>query len=591
MPLPVIALLLLIAVIITVLAFDWVSADVVGLGAMLTLVLTGLLPADVAFAGFGSATVLLILGLLILTAALIRTGVVDALARVVFRQAGGSGHRLLPWVTAPVTALSSFISNTAATALFVPLTLGLAGRARLSPSALLMPVAFAAILASSVTLIGTSTNIVVSGLLTQYGLPSLGMFELTAVGLPIALVGLAYLWLIGRRLLPRTVAADGLVDEFGIRPYVSEVVIRDDSKLAGKTLAESRIREDYDLTVLQITRSSRETVSGRAQAKLQAGDVMLVEADRESILRIQDVAGVDIHGDIEVSDPTLQSDRIKLAEVIVLPGSPVIGRTLAGVRFRDRFGLQVLALHHRGGTLRRRLDRVRLAMGDVLLVQGDGDRLGALDEMATFSVVGEVRPARLNVRRAPIAILAFAGALAAGAADLVPLPVAVLTGAAVVMASRALTPEEAYRAVEWKLLIFIGGILAVGAAMERTGTAQYLADVVVARLGQADPVWLLSAFFALTVLLTQPMSNQAAAVVILPVAVQSALALDLNPRTFAVMIAIAASTSFITPLEPACMMVYGPGRYRFFDFVRVGAPLTLIIYVLAILLVPRLWPL
>jgi di/tricarboxylate transporter len=483
------------------------------------------------------------------------------------------------------------MSNTAATALFVPLTLGLAARARLSPSALLMPVAFAAILASSVTLVGTSTNIVVSGLLTQYGQRPLSMFELTAVGIPVALLGLAYLWVIGRRLLPHPQAPEGLVDEFGLRPYVSELIIRRDSRLVGKTLAESRIREDYDLTVLQISRSDGEAVAGRAQTKLQAGDVVLVEADRERILRIKDVAGVDIHGDIEVTDPTLQTEQIRLAEVIVLPGSPVIGRTLAGVRFRDRFGLQVLALHHRGGTLRQRLDRVRIAMGDVLLVQGDRERLSALDELATFSVVGEVRPARLNVRRAPIASLAFAGALAAGAANLVPLPVAVLTGAALVMASRALTPEEAYRTVEWKLLIFIGGILALGAAMERTGTAAYLAEVVVARLGAADPRWLLSAFFALTVVLTQPMSNQAAAVVTLPVAVQTALTLDLNPRTFAVMIAIAASTSFITPLEPACMMVYGPGRYRFVDFVRVGAPLTVLIYLVAILLVPRLWPL
>jgi di/tricarboxylate transporter len=417
------------------------------------------------------------------------------------------------------------------------------------------------------------------------------MFELTAVGIPVALLGLAYLWVIGRRLLPRSQAAEGLVDEFGIRPYVSELVIRPDSRLVGKTLAESRIREDYDLTVLQISRSGGETVTGRAQTRLQAGDVVLVEADRERILRIQDVAGVDIHGDIEVTDPTLQTEQIRLAEVIVLPGSPVIGRTLAGIRFRDRYGLQVLALHHRGGTLRQRLDRVRIAMGDVLLVQGDRERLSALDEQATFSVVGEVRPARLNVRRAPIAVLAFAGALAVGAANLVPLPVAVLTGAAVVMASRALTPEEAYRTVEWKLLIFIGGILALGAAMERTGTAAYLADVVVAGLGTADPRWLLSAFFALTVALTQPMSNQAAAVVTLPVAVQTALTLELNPRTFAVMIAIAASTSFITPLEPACMMVYGPGRYRFVDFLRVGTPLTVLIYLLAILLVPWLWPL
>lgn len=591
MPVPVLTLLVLLAVIMVVLAFDLVSADVVGLGAMLVVILTGLLPANVAFAGFGSETVLLILGLLILTAGLVRTGVVDAIGRIVFKLADRNGARLLPLITVPVTALSAFISNTAATALFVPVAVGLAARARWSPAALLMPVAFAAILASSVTLVGTSTNVVVNGLLTGYGLPGLRMFDLSAVGVPVALAGLLYLWLIGRRLLPVAAAREDLVEEFGIRPYMSELVVQPDSSLVGKTLADSRLREDYDLTVLQITRRDGSTVAARGQTKLQAGDVLLVEADRQRILRIQDVAGVDIHGDIEVTAPDPQNDQLRLAEVIVLPGSPVIGRTLAGIRFRNRFGLQVLALHHRGGTLRRRLDRVRLSMGDVLLVQGAPEQLLALDELATFSIVGEVRPARLNVRRAPIAVLAFAGALAAGTLQLVPLTVAVLSGAVVVMASRALTPEEAYRTVEWKLLIFIGGMLAVGAAMERTGTAAYLARAAVARLGDADPRWLLSAFFGLTVLLTQPMSNQAAAIVVLPVAVQAALALDLNPRTFAVMIAVAASTSFITPMEPACLMVYGPGRYRFTDFVRVGAPLTALIYGLALLLVPRLWPL
>lgn len=591
MPLQVAFLLLLIAAILIILAFDWLPADVVGLGTMLTLILTGLLPAGTAFAGFGSDTVLLIFGLLVLTAGLSRTGVVDALGRMVFKRTGHDRARLLPWLTAPVTALSAFISNTAATALFLPVAVSLAGRARLSASVLLMPLAFAAILASSVTLVGTSTNILVSGLISQYGMPALGMFELTAVGLPIALAGLAYLWFVARRLLPGTRAPADLIEEFGIRPYVSELVIREDSHLVGKTLAEARLSQDHDLTILLISREEGKTVTPRSQTTFRAGDVLLVEGEREHILQIQDVAGVDIHSDVEVTPPDLQPEEIRLAEVILLPGSPLIGRTLASTRFRERYGLQVLALHHRGGTQQRRLDRVRLAMGDVLLVQGDGESLTALNDLATFSVLGEVRANRLNTRHAPIAVLAFAGALAAGTLNLVSLPVAVLAAAAVVMASRALTPEEAYHSVEWKLLIFIGAMLAVGAAMESTGTAAYVAGAIVTHLEGADPRWLLSAFFALTVVLTQPMSNQAAAVVVLPVAVQSALALGLNPRTFAVMVAVAASTSFITPLEPACLMVYGPGRYRFFDFLRVGAPLTVIIYALAILLVPRLWPL
>lgn len=591
MPPQTLVLLAIIAAMLVVLAFDWLPADVVGLGVMVTLIVAGLLPAELAFSGFGSDTVLLILGLLILTAALAGTGVVDAIGRAVYRRTGTGATGLLVWVTAPVAALSSFMSNTAATALFLPVAVGLAGRAKVSPSALLMPVAFAAILASSVTLIGTSTNIVVSGLLTQYGEPPLGMFELTAVGVPIAIAGLLYLWLVGHRLLPASRAPVDLTDEFGVREYVSELAVRPNSRLAGKTLTEARLGHDYDLTVLSIMRPDGNRVAPRSDAKLQAGDILLVEGERESILKIQDVAGLDIHGDIEITDPDLQNTQIRLAEVILLPGSPLIGRTIAGVQVRDRFGLQVLAVHHRGGTLRRRLDGVRLAMGDVLLVQGDRERLAALDATKTFAVLGEVTPTRLNVRRAPIAVGAFAGALALATANLVSLPVAVLAASAVALAARTITPEEAYRQVEWKLLIFIASALAIGTAMERTGTAAYLAARVVALTRGADPVWLLSGFFGLTVLLTQPMSNQAAAVVVLPVAVQTALALGLNPRTFAVMIAVAASASFITPLEPASLLVYGPGRYRFFDFLRVGLPLTVVIYVLAVLIVPRVWPL
>jgi len=590
-PPQVLGLLVLVVVMLVLFAGDWLPADVVALGAMVTLVLTGLTPMDVAFRGFGSDTVLLILGLLVLTAALARTGVVDALGRAVYRRTGTAADRLLVWVTAPVALLSSFISNTAATALFLPVTLALAARAKVSPAGLLMPVAFAAILASSVTLIATSTNIVVSGLLTQYGMPPLGMFELTVVGVPIAAIGLIYLWVVGRRLIPSTPVPADLMEEFGMRGYLSELTIRTGSRLAGKTLAESGLGRDYDLTVLSVTRADGTRVGARSDTKLQTDDIVLVEGERANILKIKDAAGVDIRGDLEGAAPGVQSNHLKLAEVILLPGSPLIGRTIRGMQFRERFGLQVLAVHHRGGTLHHRLNRVRLTMGDVLLVQGGRDSLVALDAMDTFSVLGEVAPRRLNVRRAPIAVGAFAGALLLGAAGLVPLPVAVLGGAAVALAARAITPEEAYQSVEWKLLVFVGSILAIGAAMERTGTASFLAARIVALTRGVDPVWLLSAFFALTLILTQPMSNQAAAVVVLPVAVQTAVALGLNPRTFAVMIAVAASTSFITPLEPASLLVYGPGRYRFADFLRVGLPLTVVIYALAIFLVPRIWPL
>lgn len=591
MPLEILSLLAIVAAMLVALAYDWLSPDVVGLGAVIMLVVTGLLPVDVAFRGFGSQTVLLILGLLILTAALERTGVVESIGRAVFRRVGTNPNHLLVWVTAPVTALSSFMSNTAAAAFFLPITIGLAGRARVNSSTLLMPMAFAAILASSVTLISTSTNIVVSGLLVEYGRAPLSMFELSAVGIPIAVVGLGYLWGVAAKLLPDRRVPEDLTDKFGIRQYVSELVIPEKSGLIGKTLAEARLGPDYDLTVLTITRGDGARVGLRSNTKLQSGDILVVEGVRENILKIKDAVGVDIHGDIEVTDPALQSDRIRLAEVILLPGSRLIGHTIAGARVRERLGLQVLAITHRGGTVYRRLNGVRLAVGDVLLVQGDPEVITAMDAAEVGVVLGEVSPRRYNVRRAPIAVGSFLGALVLATANVVPLPVAVLAGAAVALAARAITPEEAYQRVEWKLLIFIGSVLAIGAAMERTGTAAFLAHRIVALMRGADPVWLLSAFFALTLALTQPMSNQAAAVVVLPVAIQAALALNLDPRPFAVMVAVAASASFLTPLEPATLMVYGPGRYRFFDFFRVGLPLTVIIYGLAIVIVPRLWPL
>lgn len=570
---------------------EWVSADVVGLSVLVLLILTNLLPAKEAFAGFGSDTVLMILGLFILTAALLRTGVVDLVGRFIVRRAGDRPEHVLALVMLGVAGLSAFISNTAATAFFLPVAIGAALRTKMSPSQILMPLAFASILTSSVTLVSTSTNIVVSGVITNYQQPPIGMFELAPVGIPISIIGLAYMWVFGRHLIPTRVSASDLAEEFGLGSYLTEVLILPDSKLVGKTLAESALGRDLDLTVIQIVRDKTRTLDPRASTTLQAGDVVLVEGRRDEILKIKDTAGVEIKADVTMSFPALQSEDTRLAEVVLLPRSPVIGRTLKGVGFRERYGLQVLAINRAGASIRTKISQVRLRMGDVLLVQGHRENLAAIDKGDTVRVLGALQSERPKLRRAPVAILIFIGALGAATFGLVSLPVAVLVGAVLVFLTRCLTPEEAYREVEWKVLVLIGSMLALGAAMERTGTAKFLAARIVDFAGDARPMWLLSGFFGLTVLLTQPMSNQAAAVVVVPIAVQMAMQLDLNPRTFAMMIAIAASTSYMTPLEPSCLMVYGPGRYRFVDFLKVGTLLTLLIYGVAILLVPRVWPL
>jgi di/tricarboxylate transporter len=584
-------LLLIIAASLVLFLFEWLPADVTGLVVLITLVLTGLLPADEAFSGFGSDAVIMILGLLILTAALTRTGVVEMTGRTLLRHTGDNPNRLLMWIMVVSASLGAFMSNTASTAFFVPITLGIAARSRISPSKLLMPLAFASILTSSVTLVSTSTNIIVSDLMARSGQPPMGMFELAPVGIPIAVFGILYMYFIGRRIIPDRMAGKEEEDEFGGRIYLTEVMILPESPLIGKTLAESGLGQELDLTVVRIVRDKTNYLAPQRDTILQENDVLLVEGKSEDILKIKDTTGVDIKADVKLSDPSLQTEDMRLVEAIILPRSPLIGRTLKGFRFRERYRLQVLAINRRGETIRSKISQVRLRTGDILLVQGHRSNIALLDEDQTFRVLTTVANERLNLRRSRIAIAIFMGALLVATFNLVSLPVAAMAGAVLTFITRCITPEEAYREIEWKAVILIGSMLALGIAMEHTGTARYLADLIANWTRGANPLWALAGFFILTVVLTQPMSNQAAAVVVVPVALQTAAQLGLNPRTFAMMIAVAASCSYLTPLEPSCLMVYAPGRYRFTDFFKVGALLTAIIFGLAMALVPLVWPL
>ena len=584
-------LLILVGVCLVLFSIDRIPPDVIALGLVLALVFAGLLEPKKAFAGFGSDTVIMILGLLLLSAALLRTGVMDMAGAFILRYTGTSTTRLLVVVMLASAAVGAFMSNTASTAFFLPIVIGLAARARISPRCLLLPLAFSSILTSSVTLISTSTNMVVSGLMTHYALEPIHMFELAPVGVPILVVGLIYMFIVSRWWLRDGKQAEGDVEGYSIRPYLSEIIILPDSPFVGKTIAESGLGRDLDITIVRVIRNKTDYREPSAWLRIQARDVLLVEGSSEEILKIKDTAGIEIKADLKLSDPDLHTEDLDLVEVILLPRSPLIGRTLKGLRFRERFNLQVLGLNRHGENLRRKMSLVTLRVGDTLLIQGQRSNIAALEEENVFQVIGTLHEKRPHRKRAPIAIGLFVGAILLATFKVMPLHLAVILGSVLAFATRCITPDEAYREVEWKAIILIGSMLALGVAMENTGTAKYLASLIVNWAGQLGPVWLLSGFFVLTVLLTQPMSNQAAAIVVVPVAIQTALALDFNPRTFAMMVAVAASCSYLTPLEPSCLMVYGPGRYKFTDFLKVGALLTILIYMIAIVLVPRVWPL
>ena len=588
MTLQIILLIIIIVATLVLFSIETIPADVVALGMMLSLILLGILPAEQAFQGFGSDTAIMILGLLILTASLVRTGVVQLAARLILRSVGESKNRLYWLLMSTAGLMSAFISNTATAAFFVPMTIGLSRRLKIHPSKLLMPLAFATILASSVTLVGTSTNVVVSGLMTQYGLEPLGMFELTPVGIPILVIGLLYMFLVGRHLIP---VRDGnqTDPQKEILSYCSEFEVTEESPWRGKTLNDVALGKEYDLTVLRILNSAGVAVEPRANTVLTSGDKLLVEGRGEDIVALRDQNVVAFTGEFPEQD--LSKVVLPMAEVILLPGSPLIGRTLWGVNFREQYGLQVLGINRKGETIHHRISRTRLQVGDQLLLQGDQETLNGLNKDNNFRIVSAKLDIMPETEKAPASLLIFAAVIALVSFNVLSLPVAVMLGALLVFITRCITPTEAYRRVNWNAWLLIASMLSLGQAMEASGLASLIANQIVALVGAAHPTLLLAAFFFLSLLLTQPMSNQAAAVVVIPIAIQTATQLGLNPRAFAVMIAVGASCSFITPLEPACLMVYGPGNYRFFDFVKVGSLLTLLIFGIAIVMVPWLWPL
>lgn len=403
----------------------------------------------------------MILGLLIMTVALARAGVIDLGGRLIVRYAGRTPHGLLLIIMATVALMSAFISNTAATALFVPIVIGVANRAKVSSSKLLLPLAFASILSSSVTLISTSTNLVVSGLMVSSGLPALGLFELTPVGVPIVITGLLYMYFVGRRLIPDRGNPAELIERFGVGPFLTEMLLLPGSPLVGKTLEESGLGNSLDLTVLRVVRNKTQYLLPSDIATLNAGDVLLVEGAREEVLKIKDVSGIEIRADVKFSDPNLQSEDTALVEAILLPRSPLIGRTLKKAKFRERYGLQVLAMNRHGKNVLRKISQVALRMGDVLLLQGHKAAAAALKDDPAFRILGAIEEVRFDRRKALIAAGIFVSALLFGICQVMPLPVAVLLGAFCTLLTKCVTPEEAYRELEWKVVILIACMRAI----------------------------------------------------------------------------------------------------------------------------------
>lgn len=586
--------LTLLLVALVLFATERIPIDIVALILVLLLVITGTLSAADAFAGFGNDIVITIAGLFILTGGLAKTGVVDAVGRRLQGLAGNSEFRMAGMIMIVAALCAAFMKNTTTTAIFLPVVLGIALRKSINPTKLLMPLAFGAILGGTCTLIGTSTNLAVSGAMTRYGLAPFTMFELTRVGVAIVGIGMLYMLIVGLRLLPNREGEGSLTAQYHVRQYMSEVLVLEGSRMIGKRLADAPLSDELDLTVVGILRGAkRDRISPSSDEEIQEGDLLLVQGLVDDILRVKGEAGIEIKADFELSDTHLESAdaNVELFEAMIPRGSDFTGQSLKRLKFQERFQLIVLAINRHGINLLSKMSKVKLRFGDVLLLQGKREHAEQLAADAQVLLLEEISNRQARPEKKKWALIAFGLFLALSITHLVPLSVAVLSGVLVLLGSRAVRPQEIYEMIEWRLIVLIACMMSFGQAMEGSHADQYLADLIVKATGHYGPLAVLSGFFVMTVALTQPMSNQAAALVMLPIAVKTALLLGLNPRAFAVTVTYAASCSFLTPLEPACVLIYTPGRYRFLDFVKVGSVLTLAVFAIVIWLVPIFWPL
>ncbi len=581
--------LLLLVLAIVLFATERISVDLITFMLLIALVLGGVLKPHEAFEGFADDIIIILGSIFVISGALQETGVLDLLGARILKLAGTANpNRLLLLLMATTSAVSGFMNNTTVTAMFLPPVVGLARRARLAASKLLMPLAFASILGGTCTLIGTSTNVAVSGYIRKAGMTPLSMFEITPIGLIIVAVGIAYMMLIGKRLLPFHEEAS-LTANYAMREYVSEIIVLPNSPLIGQKSYESDLNV-LEFSILKLIRDEREILPGR-NVLIAEGDTLLVEGKADTLMKVKKIEGIEIKPEFSLGDLDLQNEDLRIAEVLLTPQSELPGRTLRDANFRQYYGLTALAIYRHGQSLREQVGQIVLRVGDLLLVQGEAPRIEGLRSHPGLSLLGELSEPLYHPRKGLFTVLIFGAAVLAGGMGWVPLSIAFLAAAVLTVLMRCISVERAYEFVDWRLLILIGGMTAFGTAMDHTGAATYLADVVVHWFAPFGVLAILSGFFVLTIILTQPMSNAAAALVVLPVAIKAAHQLGANERTFAIGIMLAASVSFITPFEPSCILVYGPGKYRFLDFVKVGSGLTIVLTVTVLLTLELFWPL
>ena len=580
-------ILLTITVIIGALVLfvvEWLPIDITAILVTVVLMILGLVSPEEGIAGFGNSATITVMAMFILSYGITRTGIIQIVRDWLVRLGGENSTQQIFVMGIIIGPITAFINNTAVVAVFLPIIEQWCQQRKISVSKMLIPLSYITVLGGMLTVIGTSTNILASGLAKKLTGQEFSLFQFTALGGITFFIGLVYLGTVAPRLLPdrRPANAGNVADSYLLKDYVTEIIIPPRSSLIGQTLRESEIQRKFDIDVLEIIHNEDHFPQPLADKMLSIGDILIVRGGREDLLKVKDERGIEILADVQFPDRILETELVtkeeKIAEVLILSNSRLIGTTLKDLRFRQRYNATVIAVRRGEELIRERIGKLKLKFGDLLLVQGPKESFLGLQTTRELLVLEEKSLEGLRLEKAWIALAIIVGVVVVAALNWMPILVSSLTGVILMIVTGCLKPSEIYGAVRWDIIFLLAGLIPLGTAMDNSGTTKWLAENLAIAGGGLSGYWILFLFYLATAILTEILSNNATVVLMLPVAFEVANKLDYNPLAFMFVVTFAASNSYMTPIGyQTNTMVYGPGGYKFLDFTRVGAPLTLML--------------
>jgi di/tricarboxylate transporter len=591
-------IIVLVVLVLAVILFatEKVSVDVVALIIMAILIVTGVLSPEQGVSGFSNSATITVACMFILSAALFKSGAVV-----------GVGNKMAQlfqynfWIAVfammiVVAAISAFINNTPVVAIFIPILAGAAAKSKHSLAKMLMPLSYASMFGGVCTLIGTSTNILVSGIAAENGLEPFSMFEMSRLGIIFFITGVIYMMAIGIHLIPKRENGADLVQKFGMGDYLTEIILLENAPSVGKSIIDSPLIKLLDIDILEVSRKGTKYFMPSGNLVLEAGDILKVRCDLQKIKTLKEREGIALKSDMKFRDKDIEGDEMVLVEAVIAPNSEFEGKTVKQISFRQKYGATVLAIRHRGEIMREKVVNTVLRSGDTLLIEVSKVKLDFLRQLQlhgrnTFLIVSEVGFPEFKKHKMSLVVFTIISIIVLASLNVIPIMVAALAGSIFLIVTGCISMEEAYKAIDWKVIFLLAGAMSLGVALDVSGAAWLLSGFLISGLGAWGPIAIVSALYLITSLMTETMSNNASAVLLAPIAIAAAVTMEVDPRPLLMAITFAASSSFMTPIGyQTNTMIYGTGNYKFMDFVKVGAPLNIIFWLIATFMIPVFYP-